>query len=322
MLTNLQAYEARSMKSENSKAAIYSALGANIIIAASKFVAATITGSSAMLSEAIHSVVDTGNEIFLLIGKAKSKKPPDMAHPLGYGRELYFWNFNVALLIFGVGGGMSLWEGFQRLTTHEHALTHPTWSYIALVIALVSESVSFVISIKQFRRENLGLGFWLAVRASKDPSTFTVVFEDAAAILGLFIAFAGIFLGDQMHSPYPDAIASILIGTLLCGVAAVLARETKSLLIGEGIGKSNIDRAKAIIQAHRCVSRIEEISSLQLGPGEALLLVRVSPTVELTSNEITAIRNELQSELAKLFPGGRRLYIQFESDIKPQPQAA
>jgi cation diffusion facilitator family transporter len=301
------------MKTEGSKLAVLSALLANLVIAASKFTAALVSGSSAMLSEAIHSTVDTGNEILLLIGTSKSKKPADPRHPLGHGRETYFWNFTVALMMFGVGGGMSIFEGIRRITHLEHEISKPVWNYATLGVAVIAESISLYISYRQFRSESYGRAFWRAVKWSKDPTTFTVVFEDSAAIIGIVIAFLGVFFGTYFRSPYPDAIASIAIGVLLCLVAIFLGLETKSLLIGEGMNPERIAQIQAAVQGNQRISKVNEVATLQLGPGDVLVLLKITPRqvpVVLDTHGFEEIQNELEQALNSTIPKKHRLYIQ------------
>ncbi|HET7896241.1 MAG TPA: cation diffusion facilitator family transporter, partial [Flavisolibacter sp.] len=216
----------------SSKTAIYSALVANLLIAITKFVAAAVTRSSAMVSEGIHSVVDTTNEILLLLGLKKSKKKADAQRPFGYGKELYFWSFIVSILIFGVGGGISFYEGVTHLQ-HPEPIRDPLWNYIVLGVAIVFDGTSFVIALKNFNRHRGDTPFWKAVKKSRDPSSFVVLFEDAADVLGLMIAFAGVYLGHRFNNPYFDGVASLLIGLLLTAVSLVLTRESRSLLMGE-----------------------------------------------------------------------------------------
>src|SRR6266478_7681458 len=204
-----------------SRTAIFAAIAGNLAIAATKLVAAFFTGSSAMLSEGIHSLVDTGNGGLLLLGFRKSRKPPDANHPFGHGKELYFWSLVVAILIFALGGGMSVYEGATHLT-HPHAYD-PTWNYIVLGFALVFEGFSFYFAYKAFRSEMGRAGILATIRASKDPTTFTVLFEDTAALLGLIVAFLGIYLGHLLNNPYLDGVASIIIGVILAAVAGFLA---------------------------------------------------------------------------------------------------
>ncbi|MFL5815148.1 MAG: cation diffusion facilitator family transporter [Bdellovibrionia bacterium] len=313
-----------AMKSEGSKLAVISALLANLVIAVSKFAAALLTGSSAMLSEAIHSTVDTGNEIMLLIGTSKSRKPADPRHPLGHGRETYFWNFTVALMMFGVGGGMSIFEGIRRITHLEHEISRPIWSYGTLGVAAIAESISLSISYKQFRSESYGRAFWKAVKWSKDPTTFTVVFEDSAAIIGIVIAFLGVFFGTYFKSPYPDAIASIAIGVLLCLVAVFLGMETKSLLIGEGMNPERIEQIRAVVQANSQISELNEVATLQLGPGDVLVLLKITPHQRpgsLDKHWLEELQNELEQALSSVIPKKHRLYIQLCSAMASSTMA-
>src|SRR5258706_1210362 len=212
---------------------IYAAIAANVVIAATKFTAALFTGSSAMLSEGIHSLVDTGNGGLLLLGFRKSRKPPDANHPFGHGKELYFWSLVVAILIFALGGGMSVYEGVTHLSQAQ--LHDPTWNYLVLSFAIVFESFSFYFALQAFRKEMSGQGVFRTIRVSKDPMTFTVLFEDTAALLGLLIAFLGIFLGHLLRNPYLDGVASIIIGAILAVVAGVPAVQKKGSFIVRGL---------------------------------------------------------------------------------------
>src|SRR5919109_2383527 len=220
------------METASSKRTIFAAIGANIAIAATKFVAAAFTGSSAMLSEAIHSLVDSGNGLLLLLGIRMSQKPADLSHPFGYGKELYFWTLIVAIMIFAVGGGMSMYEGITHLT-HPTPLHSPLWNYIVLGLAIVFEGYSWSVAVKEFRAAWQGQEVWRAIHTSKDPTLFTVLFEDSAALLGLLVALAGVYLGHQLENPYLDGIASVVIGIILAVVAVLLAFERKGVFVGE-----------------------------------------------------------------------------------------
>ncbi|MEO8141773.1 MAG: cation diffusion facilitator family transporter, partial [Sphingomicrobium sp.] len=220
------------MAEHNNKTAIYAALIGNLAIAATKGVAATITGSSAMLSEAVHSAVDTGNALLLLYGLKRAAKPPDQRHPFGYGRELYFWCFVVALLVFALGAGISIWEGVRHLRDPE-PITRPWVNYVVLGLAFLFESGSWYFGWKAFAASRGRGSFWSSVTDSKDPTTFMILFEDSAALLGIVIAAIGTFLSVQLGDPRIDGAASILIGVVLALVAVVLGRESKELLIGE-----------------------------------------------------------------------------------------
>ena len=212
--------------------AVWAALAGNVLVAAAKFVAAAMTGSAAMLSEAVHSLVDTINELLLLYGIARSSRPADRLHPLGYARELYFWSFVVALLIFSVGAGVSAYQGIQRLLQPQ-PIERPLVIYLVLAASLVFEGGSWFVGARAFRQSKRNLSWWEAFRQSKDPPAFIVVFEDSAAVLGILVAAAGTTAAILTADNRWDGIASLLIAAILAGVAALLAQESKALLIGE-----------------------------------------------------------------------------------------
>ena len=227
----------RAAHAQRQPITVYGAIASNLLIAATKFVAAFFSGSSAMLSEGIHSMVDTGNQALLLLGIHRSAKPPDESHPFGYGQELYFWSLVVAIILFGLGGGMSLYEGIIHFLEPE-PLQDPLWNYVTLGAAVVFEGSSFLIALRELSRAENGKPLWTAVRASKDPTIFVVLFEDAAALLGILIAFLGIFSAHYYHNPRFDGVASMLIGATLVAVSIVLASECKGLLLGESVDPS------------------------------------------------------------------------------------
>lgn len=220
-----------------SKIAVIAAIIGNLTIAIIKFAAAFITGSSAMISEGIHSIVDTGNGGFLLLGMKRARQPADESHPFGYGKSLYFWTHIVAVSIFGIGGGMSVYEGISHIlkVTPTTEMGDPTVAYIVLAISFIVEGGSFSVAIKQFLQAKGDLGAFQFIHESKDPSLYTVVLEDSAALLGLIFAFLGVFLGHLLSNPYLDGIASVAIGLLLMSVAGILSSRTKGLLVGEGV---------------------------------------------------------------------------------------
>jgi cation diffusion facilitator family transporter len=257
-----------------SKKAIYAAIVGNTAIAITKFTAAAFTGSSAMLSEGIHSLVDTGNGGLLLLGINRSKKPADATHPFGYGKELYFWTLIVAMLIFGVGGGVSIYEGILHLI-HPNPLVDPTWSYLVLGLAIVFEGIVFVIAFKQFQSIKGDQTTWQAIRTSKDPTTFTVLFEDSAAMLGLLAALIGIFLAHRFDNPYFDGAASIVIGLILATVAFLIGYESKGLLVGEGADPETLQSIKALAEADPAVQTVERLLTMYFGPNTVLLTMDV-----------------------------------------------
>ena len=294
-----------------SKTAIFAAIAGNLAIAATKLSAAFFTGSSAMLSEGIHSLVDTGNGGLLLFGMRRSQRPPDANHPFGHGKEIYFWSLVVAILIFALGGGMSVYEGVTHLA---HAELHdPTWNYVVLGFAIVFEAISFYFAFKAFRKEMAGAGVLKTIRASKDPTTFTVLFEDAAAMLGLIVAFLGIFVGHQLNNPYLDGVASIVIGAILAVVAGFLAYESKGLLIGEGVDPNVLDSIRSLVGADPAVEGIKKALTMHFGPNEVLLTLDVRFKKHLQAEEIATAVNRLEKTIRGQHPEIKHIFIEAKS---------
>lgn len=293
-----------------SKIAIFAAIGGNLLIAIMKFTAAGFTGSSAMLSEGIHSLVDTGNGGLLLLGIHKSKRPADAMHPFGYGKELYFWSLIVAVLIFGVGGGISIYEGIMHLIDPS-PLEDPFWSYVVLGLAVVFEAIVFVIAFKAFRslmgkHENI----WEAIKSSKDPTTFTVLFEDAAALLGLIAAFVGIFLAHQLNNPYFDGGASVVIGLILTTVAGFLIYESKGLLVGEGADLKTVESIRALAAADPAVKKVIKPLTMYFGPHTVLLTVDIEFDEKLSAAEVRDAIVRLEKGFRKQNPDIKHIYIE------------
>jgi cation diffusion facilitator family transporter len=295
-----------------SRTAIFAAIAGNLAIAATKFVAAGFTGSSAMLSEGIHSLVDTGNGGLLLLGVHKSKKPPDATHPFGHGKELYFWSLIVAILIFALGGGMSVYEGVTHLA-HPHHSPDPTWNYVVLLFAIVFESISFYFALKAFRKEMGKQGVLQTIHASKDPTTFTILFEDTAALLGLLVALVGIFLGHQLNKPYLDGVASIVIGVILGVVAGFLAYESKGLLIGEGVNPQTLASIRAIARTDPAVAKVRKALTMHFGPHDVLLTLDIQFQKELTAAEISAAVDHLEKKIREQHPEIKHIFIEAKS---------
>jgi cation diffusion facilitator family transporter len=294
----------------NARKVIYAAVLANLGIAAAKFVVAAITGSAAMLAEGIHSAVDTGNEFLLLIGERNSEKPPDKRHPFGYGKALYFWALLVALSVFSLGGGLSIYHGIHALR-HPEPLEDPMWNYIVLAVSACFEGYSWNVSRKELnKRRKPGASLWRTVHNSKDASVFTVFIEDTAALLGLAIAAVGITLGYVFDSPYFDPAASVMIGLLLVGAAFALARETGALLVGEGIGTEATRRVCEILAADPSIQDVGKLLSMQLGPDEVLLTAAVQFNRGMRIDEVEAAIERLEKAVAAAYPAIRHIYFE------------
>jgi cation diffusion facilitator family transporter len=299
-----------------SKTAIITALAANFGIAAIKFVAAWFTGSSAMLSEGIHSLVDTANEWLLLLGLRKSQQPATDKRPFGYGRELYFWAFMVAVFIFIIGGGLSLYDGIEHIR-HPAPLHSPTWNYVVLVVAFCFDGASFLVARRTFNAQRGSQPFWKAFRASKDPSIFVVLFEDASDLLGLVIAFLGVFLSHLLNEPVLDGAASVLIGLLLFVVAGLLLRETKSLLLGEPAEPTLLQKITDLVQADPTVMSTAVPLSSYLSPNELLVVLPVEFAPDLSAAELTKTVQQLRAAIEAAHPDVRHIFIQPAALNKP-----
>jgi cation diffusion facilitator family transporter len=254
--------------------AVYAAIGGNLAIAIAKFAAAALTGSSAMISEAIHSTVDTGNQLLLLLGIRRSDRPADQMHPFGHGKELYFWSLVVAIVLFGAGGGMSIYEGITHIL-QPAPIEDPRLNYVILAIAAVVEGTSFTIAAREIGKDIHDESVWHAIRNSKDPSVVTVLFEDGAALAGLSAAFVGIYLADLTGDARLDGWASIVIGLILGAVALFLAYESRGLLIGERADVDRIDRLRQIAEADEAVDRVIRIRTMHMGPDRVVATIRL-----------------------------------------------
>lgn len=294
-------------RSASTKPVVYAALAGNLLVAITKTVAAVWTGSSAMLSEAVHSFVDTGNEVLLLHGIRRAGRRPDAEHPLGYGRELYFWSFIVALLVFALGAGVSLYEGVVHLR-HPEPIANPRVSYIVLGLAFLFEGASWAVAVRQFNAARGELGIVQAFRRSKDPPSFMVLFEDSAALLGILIAAAGTVAATRLGLPIADGIASILIGLLLATIAILLARESKSLLIGERADRRLGDSILRIAGQVDAVARANGVLTFQLAPDQILAALSLefadqvrTPGIEQAVVEIERRIQSAHPEVVALF---------------------
>lgn len=299
-------------KISKSQFAILAAIAGNLAIAVTKFVASAFTGSAAMLSEAIHSVVDTGNGGLMLLGVYKSRKPSDSDHPFGHGHELYFWTLVVGVLVFAVGGGMSVYEGILHIL-HPVEIESPVWSYSVLGIAALFEGATWLAGWKAFSVERGRRGVLQAIHETKDPTSFTVLLEDSAALLGLSFAFTGIFLGRQLGLPYLDGVASGVIGLLLCAVAVLMVYESKGLLIGEGLDAETLKTVRRKVADDPAVERVSTLYTLYLGPHEVLLTIELRFHDHISALEVRRAVRRLQQGIQSCHPDIRRIYFGAES---------
>lgn len=299
------------MAAHGSKKVIFAALAGNSLIAVTKFGAAAYTGSSAMLSEAIHSLVDTGNQGLLLYGLKRSKKSADERHPFGYGMELYFWTFLVAILIFAVGAGVSIYEGIEKIR-YPHPVSNVFITYIVLGAAMVFEAFAWLIAFKEFRKSKGERGWLEAVRVSKDPLVFTVLFEDTAAMLGLIVAFVGIALGDWLQIPVLDGVASVVIGLILAATAMILAYECKGLLVGEAAVPEVRQSVRAMARAQAGVDSVNELLTMHLGPQDILLNISLDMAPELTAVDVEEAVSQLEQRIKQAHPEIRRVFVEIQ----------
>lgn len=291
-----------------SKKVIYAALAGNLAIALTKFAAAFFTGSSAMLSEGVHSLVDTGNGGLLLYGMHRAARPADRTHPLGHGRELYFWSFIVALLVFALGAGVSLYEGVVHVLAPEPVVKAKV-NYVVLGLSFLFEGSSWLIALKEFRKEKGRLGWLKAVQLSKDPSVYTVLFEDSAALLGLVVAFAGILGAQLLEIPELDGVASLGIALILGTTAIFLARESKGLLIGEPASPEVQKKVLAIAQDDPAVQRANGVLTVHLGPDEIVAGLSIEFEDHLSAPEIEACVERIETRLKAEMPEITRLFV-------------
>ena len=288
---------------------IYSALAANLLIAITKFVAGAFTSSSSMIAEGIHSTVDTSNQLLLLYGLKKSKKPADEIHPFGYGKELYFWSFIVAIMIFALGGVVSITQGIYHILNPEE-LKNPTWNYVVLALSLIFEGSSLIIALKEFNKTRKGVAWWKAFINSKDPAGFLVIFEDGAAVIGLIIVFILMLSSHHFNLPWLDGLASILVGMLLILVSVILGRENRSLLMGEGLSKKIQDQIKLTVGEDKSVLSVTRLLSTYQSPNEVLLVLSIDFNNDMKTQEIELSVERIKNRLKKEFDVIRHVVIE------------
>lgn len=296
----------------SSKKVIIAALAGNTLIAVTKLTAAAITRSSAMLSEGIHSLVDTGNQILLLYGLQRSRKPADDDFPFGYGKELYFWSFVVAILIFAVGAGISIYEGIHHIQNPQ-PIENPYVNYVVLGLAVLFEGAAWVFAFREFKKFKGRRGYLRAIREGKDPTMFVVLFEDSAALLGLVAAFAGIVLADSTGILYFDGAASIVIGLILGATAAWLACETKSLLIGESAYPEIVQSIRTIAGSYPHVEHVNEVLTMHVGSDYILVNLSVDFADTASAQQVENVIAALNQELKEKIPGVKRVFVEARS---------
>jgi cation diffusion facilitator family transporter len=300
------------MASASSKKVIYAALTGNFLIALTKFIAFFMTKSSAMLSEGVHSVVDTSNQVLLLYGLRRAKQPPDEQFPFGYGKEVYFWGFIVAIMIFTVGAGVSVYKGVHHLL-HPVPIQTPTLNYIVLGCALVFEGAAWCFALKEFRKAKGRWGYLEAVHRGKDPSMFVVLFEDSAAMLGILVAFGGIFLSQVTGNPVYDGASAVVIGLILAASAAWLSYEIKGLLIGESAPPEIVRGVKEIAKSYPRIKHVNEVLTLHMGPEFILLNLSVDFADILSVGDIEDTISRLDRHIKQVYPKIKRVFVEAEA---------
>jgi cation diffusion facilitator family transporter len=295
---------------------VVAAMIANGIIAVAKFTAAAITGSSAMLSEGIHSVADTGNQALLLLGNRRSHKPADRRHPFGYGQELYFWSLIVAMILFGLGGGFSIYEGIAHLS-HPEVPGDPVWIYSVLGVAFVVEAVALRVALGELGGRGSGKSLWARLQACSDPRIFVPVAEDLAALLGVVVAFLGVFLARALDMPVLDGAASIVIGIILTLVAVFLGYETRALLVGETISDTLRTTIRAIVNSDDTVSEVVRMAGVHLGPEEILLNLGVRFEPENGAESVARAVERIEEKIRAVDPRVTRVFIEPETASDP-----
>ncbi len=294
------------------KKSIYAAIVGNFLIAVTKFVAAALSGSSAMLSEGVHSLVDTGNGGLLLLGLRRSRRPADAGHPFGYGKEVYFWTLVVAMLIFAGGGGVSVYEGIRHLR-HPEPLGDPTLSFVVLGLAVLFEGAAWTVAFREFGRLKGERGWWEAIRKGKDPTAFAVLLEDSAALSGLLVAGAGIWLGHRLDEPLYDGAASVLIGVILAGVAAVLAWEARGLLVGESADPVLVRRVGEIAREDEAVESVVRTLTMHVGPDQVILDLDLRFHRDLDAAAVARAIDRIEKRIRDEHPEVAYVFVEVES---------
>ena len=290
---------------------LYGALAANLGIALAKFVASAISGSSSMLTEGVHSLVDSGNQMLLLYGQRRARKPADRAHPFGYGRELYFWAFIVAILIFALGAGISIYEGIDHIRKPE-PLRDPLVNYVVLAVAALLEGTSWFIAVREFNASRGVVTWWSAIRRSKDPAGFIVLFEDSAALIGLAIAAAGVWSSHYFDNARLDGVASVVIGLILAVVALLLARESKGLLIGESADPALIESVHQLLDRRPEIQAVNHVRTIHTAPDAVFVAISADFADDIPMGRGETIIEEIEGDLKRAIPQLTSIYIRPE----------
>lgn len=312
------------MASGESKIVIFAAIGANFAIACAKFFGAAVSGSSAMLSEGVHSLVDTGNGGLLLFGLNRAKRPPDEIHPFGHGKSLYFYTLVVAILIFGLGGGISIYEGIlhalhaepvstKTLSLLGLSISNLTLNYVVLFVAIVFEVIAWALALKGMLGQREGRSLWQTIRQSKDPTTFTVLFEDSAALAGLVVALLGLYLAHRLEMPVLDGVASIAIGLILCGVASLLIWESKGLLLGESVDPAVRESIRRIVLRDEAVEEVARMMTMHMAPREVLLNLDMKFRDDLALGGVEEAVDRVESAIRSEHPYIKHIFVEAES---------
>ena len=296
------------MSASGSKTVVYAALAANLGIAVAKFAGAAMTGSAAMLAEGVHSVVDTGNQALLLFGMKRSERPADAEYPFGYAREIYFWSFVVAVLLFAVGGTVAIYEGIEKLRL-PRPVESPLINFGILGLAILLEAGSFVVALREFRAVSGNRDWWRTIVDAKDPVLFTVLFEDSAALAGLVVALAGLVGAYVFGQPWLDGAASVLIGCILITASWLLARETKGLIIGEAADPAIVADVRSMILADPKTTGLRTVRTLHLGPHDILVTARIDFDDAMSAAEVEAKTSELSNRICGKYPDVKRVYL-------------
>lgn len=304
----------------DSRTAVIASIAANVAITITKFLVAMLSGSAAMFAEAIHSLVNCFDGTLLLLGAWRAKRPPDELHPFGHGRELYFWNLIVAIIFFALGSGFTIYEGIRRVLAPE-TLGDPKWSYVVLAVSALFDGTSFVIGFRRFRRVTRGRTYWATIRQSKDPALFSVVLEDTADLAGLSLAAIGVYLSHALGQPRIDGVASIAIGLVLGAMATVLLIETHGLLIGEAATPELTQSVRAIASSDGAVASVEQMLTVQLGPSDVVVAIRVALRADLEPAEITAATSRVEDRIKRHHGEVKRVFVELAASAAADAQS-